>query len=293
MNFLIYSYIYNRYYHYNAKNNITGPEQLVSYCFFNKENKVKRMADQTAEAYRKQLEMRIAELDKLNAELVELKSLEKFALTGRISRTIAHEVRNPLTNINLALEQLKVDLKDNEDSKMFLDMIARNSDRINQLITDLLNSTRANLLVFDKRKIIELLDESIEYAQDRIDLKEIKVVKEYNANCVVSVDVQKIRIAFLNLIVNAIEAMGKGKGILTLKTELNNDRCIVTISDNGKGIEPENISRLFEPYFTTKENGTGLGLTNTQNIILSHKASIFVKSELGKGTSFMISFKVE
>jgi signal transduction histidine kinase len=265
-----------------------------SLLFFNKENSARRKADQKAAEYQQQLEARVTELDKLNAELVELKSMEKFALTGRISRTIAHEVRNPLTNINLALEQLKVDLTVNEDTAMLLDMISRNSARINQLISDLLNSTRANLLAFDDANIHTLLDETIELAQDRIELKKIKVIKQYaDGICNISVDIQKIKIAFLNIIVNAIEAMEEGAGVLTVRTETKDSKCVVLISDNGKGIPAEDISRLFEPYYTTKENGTGLGLTNTQNIILSHKASISVQSESGKGTTFMITFNVK
>jgi signal transduction histidine kinase len=177
---------------------------------------------------------------------------------------------------------------------MLLDMISRNSARINQLISDLLNSTRANLLAFDDANIHTLLDETIELAQDRIELKKIKVIKQYaDGICNISVDIQKIKIAFLNIIVNAIEAMEEGAGVLTVRTETKDSKCVVLISDNGKGIPAEDISRLFEPYYTTKENGTGLGLTNTQNIILSHKASISVQSESGKGTTFMITFNVK
>jgi len=82
----------------------------------------------------------------------------------------------------------------------------------------------------------------------------------------------------------------KQNGTLTIRTAHKNDKCVVTITDNGRGMNKEALSKLFEPYFTTKENGTGLGLTNTQNIILSHKAAIFAESEEGKGTSFTITF---
>ena len=264
---------------------------FYSLLTFNKENTAKKEADLETLKYRQQLELRVSELDKLNAELVELKSIEKFALTGRISRTIAHEVRNPLTNINLAVEQLRVELEQNEDSIMLLDMISRNGTRINLLISDLLNSTRTNLLNFEKRNLNDLIDESLHFAQDRIELKSIKVIKEFtNEICEIEVDTQKINIAFLNIIVNACEAMEPNKGILKVITEKKNDKCFVTISDNGKGIDEENVSRLFEPYFTTKESGTGLGLTNTQNIILSHNASISAESNPGKGTTFIISF---
>ncbi len=263
---------------------------IYSIIVFNKENKAKLEADEKATNYRKQLEMRVDELAALNVELVELRNSEKFAATGRISRTIAHEVRNPLTNINLAAEQLKNEVPENEDLILLFDMITRNSNRINQLISDLLNSTRVSELSFTNISINDVIDSSLEFAYDRIELKQIKVEKDYeNDICPISVDDQKIKIAFLNIIVNAIEAMGDG-GILHISTRSYKNRCVAKITDNGKGMTKEDVGRLFEPYFTTKEKGTGLGLTNTQNIILAHNANINVESEVGKGTSFVITF---
>ena len=266
---------------------------LVFYSIvtFNKENRAKQTADRNAEEFRNQLQIRISELHKLNSELVELKSIEKFASTGRIARTIAHEVRNPLTNINLAAEHLKSEIIPNSETDLLIEMITRNANRINQMISDLLNSTKASQLDFKESHINKLLDESLELAHDRIDLKGVTVHKDYEPGlCTVLVDADKIKIAFLNVIVNAIEAMEANSGILNIKTVKKNDRCMVIISDNGKGMTKEELTNLFEPYFTTKENGTGLGLTNTQNIILSHKASIAAESVIGKGTTFKITF---
>ena len=99
-------------------------------------------------------------------------------------------------------------------------------------------------------------------AADRIDLQNIKVVRKYATEiCHVSVDKVTIKIAFLNIILNAVEAMESKAGILEIQTEAKNDKCIVTITDNGYGMNEETLSKLFEPYFTSKANGTGLGLT--------------------------------
>jgi signal transduction histidine kinase len=216
--------------------------------------------------------------------------MEKFAATGRISRTIAHEVRNPLTNINLAAEQLRTEIPLNDDTAILFDMISRNSNRINQLISDLLNSTRITELNHEKSSINSLIDSSLQLAEDRINLKQIKVVKDYDFTiCDIMVDPEKIKIAFLNIIVNAIEAMND-EGVLHITTQTKNGKCVTIIRDNGKGMTKADVGRLFEPYFTTKEKGTGLGLTNTQNIILSHNASITVESEIEKGTAFTITF---
>jgi len=263
---------------------------FYSITTFNKENKAKQAADKQAEQFRQQLELRVEELATANNELLQLRSIEKFAATGRIARTIAHEVRNPLTNINLATEHLKTEIQSPE-IEMLINMIGRNSNRINELINDLLNSTKATQLNFTNVNLNDLLDQSLTFAQDRIDLKEIKVVKKYASHLPqVSADIEKLNIAFLNIIVNAVEAMEPKEGVLTITTELKNNHCVVTISDNGKGIDDESLSKLFEPYFTTKEKGAGLGLTHTQNIILSHQANIIADSEPGQGTSFFISF---
>ncbi|MEO6327315.1 MAG: CHASE3 domain-containing protein [Ginsengibacter sp.] len=265
---------------------------FYSIVTFTKENKAKKQADLNAKEFREQLEMRVKELATVNKELVELRSIEKFAVTGRISRTIAHEVRNPLTNINLAAEHLRGEITPTPDTDLLLEMVTRNSNRINQLISDLLNTTKLTQLDFEKISLNKVLDESLKFAQDRLELKGIKVIKNYGTDlCYVLADTEKLKIAFLNIIVNAIEAMEPENGILHINTEVKNGQCTAVISDNGKGMNKEHLSKLFEPYFTTKQNGTGLGLAHTQNIIISHKASILADSEVGKGTSFTVSLK--
>jgi signal transduction histidine kinase len=269
---------------------------LAAYGFltYSKENRARRTADEKVAVYQQQLQQQITELDKANKALIQMRSIEKFASTGRIARTIAHEVRNPLTNINLAVDQLKTEFNGHgpDTYGQMLDMISRNSVRINQLITDLLNSTKFTELSYRKISINQLLDETLELAKDRIMLSNITIVKYYSDGiCDVTVDVERIKIAFLNLIVNAIEAMEPGKGILQLRTASLDDKCVVTITDNGPGIDAESQARIFEPYFTTKTKGTGLGLTNTQNIILNHNGRIGMDSARGKGTTFTITLE--
>jgi len=263
---------------------------IYSIITYNRENKLKEEANKKADDYRMELESRVEQLNRLNKELVELRSMEKFTSTGRIARTIAHEVRNPLTNISLASEQLRNEIPANEETSILLGMIERNSSRINQLITELLNSTKFAQLEYSKVSINTILDDALNLAKDRFDLNGIKLIKNYTSNiCDITVDIEKMKIAFLNIIVNAIEAVESGKGIIRITTINNRNECIVTISDNGKGMDEETLSRLFEPYFTNKQKGTGLGLTHTQNIILNHKGSITVESAVNKGTTFTIT----
>ena len=216
----------------------------------------------------------------------------KFAAAGRIARTIAHEVRNPLTNINLEAEQLKEEVGPNDENATHLfEMINRNSSRINQLISDLLNSTKFSELTVTKISVNDLLDETLKEANDRISLNHINVIKKYTSgNCDVSVDKDRIKIALLNIIINAVEAMGNREGsALTLETKAEHNKCRIIINDNGPGLDKEALTRLFEPYFTSKPKGNGLGLTITQNIILNHKGEISVESTKGEGVNFTIT----
>lgn len=267
---------------------------IFSLIVYNKENKAKKEETKKAADFRKQLETRINELADLNKELIDLRSLEKYAVTGRIARTIAHEVRNPLTNINLSIEQLRSEVPETENTDMFFKMISRNSERINNLVSDLLNSTRVTELKFEEVKVNDILNNSLDMALDRIELKQIQVIKTFEKDmCSISADVEKIQVAFLNIIVNAIEAM-ENQGILKIKTSSEKGKCVVKISDNGIGMNKQELGKLFEPYFTTKEKGNGLGLANSQNIILGHNGTISAESVPGEGTTFTIilEFKV-
>lgn len=263
---------------------------IFGFLTYVRENNARRQADSKLDDYQEELKQRINQLANANRELIQMRSIEKFAATGRIARTIAHEVRNPLTNINLAIEQIKADFPQqiNDLSHLF-DMVTRNSNRINQLITDLLNSTKFSELDHKTISLWSIMDETLELAKDRIELNNIKLIRTYDRkNCLVWADVDKLRIAFLNIIVNAIEAMEAGKGVLRIGISQKEAKYIVTIEDNGIGMDNESLTRVFEPYFTSKIKGTGLGLTNTQNIILNHKGNISVESEPKKGTIFSI-----
>ena len=266
---------------------------LYSLFTYNKESLARDESSKKNIQYQKELERNIDELKKMDAEVKELKSMEKFTATGRVARTIAHEVRNPLTNISLAAEQLQEMALQNNESSMLLDMITRNAVRINQLVSDLLNATKIIELHIKTANINKILDDTLDIASDRIDLSGIKVEKNYFPGDVhVDVDEEKIKVAFLNIMVNGIEAMEKNKGVLKLRTKKDGDKCIIEIEDNGSGMDEDTQQKLFDPYFTNKSKGNGLGLTNTQNIIMSHRGKITVQSKQGEGSLFRIILKV-
>lgn len=225
------------------------------------------------------------------AEKITLQ-VEKLAAAGRLVRTLAHEVRNPLNNISLSLEELQQEVSEDTQQKVYLDIIYRNSKRINAIITELLDSSRPAEMFMNKRSLQEIMDDSIASALDRMILQKVKLQVSYpDKPAFIWADKEKMKIAFLNIIINAVEAMkGKEEQQLDITVESLPLHNTVTIADQGCGISNENITRLFEPYFSSKRNGMGLGLASTLNILQSHKASIEVNSEVNIGTSFIITF---
>ncbi len=272
---------------------VSGLLIIYSLVTFNIESQAKRKATKQAENYHDQLEKRVVELASANRELMELRSLERFTSTGRVARVIAHEIRNPLTNIDLSASHLENNKLGAEDKKTFLDIIGRNSRRINELINELLSATKFTDLQYETIRVDELLDEALKEAIDRAQLSQISIVKNYTKEKIwLRVDRSRMKIAILNIIVNAIEAMTGENGRLELETRVQQNHCVIVIRDNGKGMDTETLAKVFDPYFTSKTKGNGLGMTNTQNIILNHKGKIEVLSEEGKGTEFIITMNI-
>ncbi len=214
---------------------------------------------------------------------------EKLDATYRLVRTLAHEIRNPLTNIGLSLEGIEE--KNIDGQKMFIDIIKRSSSRINNIISELLQSSKTVELRLELIDIVEVVKDAIEIADDRIKLKNIIVETSFpDYKIVKEIDIEKITISLINLIVNAVEAMEANTGKLCVHILHNIDATQIVIKDTGSGISETNLKNLFEPYFTTKKTGMGLGLASTLNIIKSHKADIKVESKENVGTTFTIVF---
>jgi len=217
---------------------------------------------------------------------------QKLAANERLIRILAHEIRNPLNNITLAVEQLKTPSDDEEIQNYLVGIVQRNCTRINKIITELLDLTKPLELKFEKHSLQEIMDESLSLATDRINLQHIKVQKNYPASPIeLDVDRSKLIIAFTNLVINAIEAMETNKGELDVSISALPTSYSVSIRDNGKGIPDEFLPKLFEPFFTSKKNGMGLGLAACYSIIESHKGTIHVETKMDKGSNFIISFK--
>ncbi|MCE2995899.1 MAG: ATP-binding protein [Cyclobacteriaceae bacterium] len=224
----------------------------------------------------------------------EMLNAERLSMTGKIARSIAHEVRNPLTNLNLALDQLRDELpKGNASMKLYSDIIERNAHRIEELVSEMLNSSRPKKLHLELTSIADIMEVVLASARDRINLHKIELQINYQPQLPrILVDREKMQVALLNIVINAVEAMETGKGILKISTSQSAQLLTISIADNGKGISPDDIGKLFDPFFTGKKSGMGLGLTSTKNILNSHNALIDVRSHLGIGTTFFIHFKL-
>ena len=226
----------------------------------------------------------------------ELIQAERLSLTGKIAQTIAHEVRNPLTSLNMALHQLRSEIPtDNESVNLYGNIIERNANRIEQLVNEMLSSSKPKELQLQLTSVNEIVDHTLSLAIDRIKLNRITLHTDFIKDPPrILVDKDKIQIALLNIMINAVEAMEPGNGILTIETLFDNESRVIqiSISDNGMGISPTDLGKLFDPFFSKKQRGMGLGLTSTKNILNSHNAIVKVNSQLNKGTTFCIQFKI-
>lgn len=218
---------------------------------------------------------------------------DRLALTGRIARTIAHEVRNPLTNLHMALEQLldEVGPEKAAAAEPFADILQRNMHRISKLITDLLESSKPRDLHLEPCAVDALLHEAVATVRDRIALQHMQVTVDVPDGLPrVMTDREMILVALTNLCINAVEAMEPAKGELRLSARAEHDRVQLRVEDNGKGIAPENIERLFQAFYSGRTGGMGLGLTTARTILHAHGVHIDVESAVGSGTSFILTF---
>ncbi|MET0391698.1 MAG: ATP-binding protein [Chitinophagaceae bacterium] len=224
------------------------------------------------------------------AEMANLQA-QKLAANERLMRVLAHEIRNPLNNISLSVDNFEMPYQDTEMQTNLIQIIRRNCLRINHIITELLDLTKPPELTFQRHTLQEIVDEAIAMNTDRINLHHISVQKSYpDTPLYISANKSRLIIAFTNILINAIEAMEARHGQLAIVMQSLPDAYQVTIQDNGKGIPEEYMSKLFEPFFTLKKNGIGLGLAASYAIIQSHRADVQVDSRVNEGTSFIISF---
>jgi signal transduction histidine kinase len=203
---------------------------------------------------------------------------------------LAHEIRNPLCTINLALEMLNM-MELDEEKREYGSMIMRGSWRINDLVTKILTPDLAKEVNVEYYSLHKLLEEVLARVRDRMLLKNISVTREYTATEYrVLLDPEKVKIALTNIVINAIEAMPSGTRELRLVTRSTDDESSIEIHDTGIGISRSDLKRIFEPYFSNKPGGMGIGLSAALDILRANHTRVDVSSEVGRGTCFVLLF---
>lgn len=214
----------------------------------------------------------------------KLRRNERLAALGRMAAGVAHELRNPLSSIKGLALLLKGRIAEDPEGGRTADVLVQEVERLNRSISELLDYARPEKLHMAKVSLHAILEKASTLVSVDATAQNIRIVPFLTPeNDLVEVDEDKMNQVFLNLMLNAIQAMPDG-GELRIGTERKGKWLICTIADDGVGIAEENVSRLFDPYFTTKSDGTGLGLALSAKIIEEHGGTIAISSNLGHGT---------
>jgi two-component system sensor histidine kinase HydH len=226
---------------------------------------------------------------------------ERLAALGQLSVGIAHEIRNPLSSVKMNLQILNRLLPFAGDTKEHFDLALKEVFHLEGILDDLLSYAKPLKLKLELLDINSILDNTLLLVNSAIKDKEIIISKAYDNDLPkISLDEDKTKQAFLNIYLNSIQAMDS-KGTLFIKTYLHREtgepldgggKVVVEVSDTGCGIDKEKLKFIFDPFFSTKSYGTGLGLSIVKNILDHLGAEIEVKSQLGKGTEFIVKMPV-
>ena len=222
---------------------------------------------------------------------------EKLSAITLLAAGVAHEIGNPLNSLNILLQLMERELKKlptapgerlREDLRVARDEIAR----LDQIINQFLRAIRPTQPELQLTTVNEVVADTLVLLEREIGDRDILVEQELATGLPrIPLDRAQLKQAFYNVIKNALQAMRSG-GILRIRTEANPTHVIISFIDSGHGIAPEEIGQLFEPYFTTKENGSGLGLMIVQRIVREHGGTIEVESDKGRGTTFRIKLPI-
>jgi signal transduction histidine kinase len=236
-------------------------------------------------------------LEEVHQELKETQTflihLEKMVALGEMSTTIAHEIKNPLTSIGGFARRLDRAVPEGTQEKKYSETIIKEVSRLERILNDLLNYTRDESLVFKELDPRDILEESLSRVTEEILSGRIQLVKEFGEGIPKIIgDSHQLKQTFLNLINNACQAM-KEKGTLFVRvhsfSKNGSSYVKMEVEDTGKGVDPENLHNIFNPFYSTKESSLGLGLPIVHRIITSHRGQIEVDNHPGKGVNFIIT----
>jgi two-component system sensor histidine kinase PilS (NtrC family) len=230
------------------------------------------------------------DLTEMRAMERQVRRAERLAVVGTLAAGVAHEIRNPLASISGSIELLRAAPQVDEDGRALMDIVTREVDRLNVLITDLLDYTNPQPRALAAFDLASLARETVQvFVQDR-SLEGIQVTCEGLSALEITADPGRIRQVLWNLLRNAAEA---ARSRVVVRVGRRDAMALLEISDDGPGIEPEHLERVFDPFFTTKSQGSGLGLATCHSIAREHGGNIQAENEPGGGCRFVVSLPLQ
>jgi len=214
---------------------------------------------------------------------------DRLAAVGRLAASIAHEIRNPLAAMRGSIQMLRAELKEDSDHAQLMEIILRESDRLNKIVTDYLNYARPRPASMDKVDVCELIRETLKLLRNSPELSDGHALKEDLSTepLIVKGDAEQLKQVCWNVARNALQSMPNGGDFNVSANRTDAHRVLIRFHDSGCGMSPEQVERLFEP-FTSTTGGTGLGMSIVYQIIRDHSGTINVRSREGKGTTISI-----
>lgn len=237
----------------------------------------------------KELSARVRSLVATKAAREKLVEEEKSKALEQMMEEVEHEIRNPLTCIGGFVRRVNDKLPEGDPNKKYMEMIINEVARLENMIKGLVELKTIAISCTELTNINDVIMEALKLFEEDFKDKGIKVKTELLDNApLISIDKEQMKMGLASLVKNSIEAMEEKPKILKMTTHISDGRMEIQVSDTGKGIPKDKIKKIFDPFFTSKMCGPGLGLTYTLKIIREHKGAIYAESEPGKGTTFTI-----
>ena len=234
-------------------------------------------------------------MQEVKALEIEVLHRERLSALGNLAATVAHEIRNPLNAISMGLQRLKVEFQPTDDQEQYsrvTELMLGEVHRLNSIVEQFLSLARPLEIKPEALRVQDVLNELATLVEGEAQQSKVQIrVVAPPTLPLIKADREYLRQTLLNLILNGLQAMPEG-GTLTLKANTSNGNFLISVTDTGTGIAPENRRRIFEPYFTTKAKGSGLGLAIARRIIEAHSGTITVFSETDKGCCFQIALPI-
>jgi two-component system, NtrC family, sensor histidine kinase PilS len=224
----------------------------------------------------------------------EMRLQDRLAAVGRLAAAIAHEIRNPLTSIAGSVSMLSDAPALNDEQRQLLDIVTRESGRLNNIITDFLTYSRGKQYCFERGNLVPLLEDTLTLLEHRLTAENARIGVERNfatSQAWVLADGDKLKQVFWNFCENAVRAMKESGGRLTVGLVERGTDWELSFSDTGPGLQPQQAEKIFEPFQSNFEGGTGLGLAIVYQIVQAHEGKVWARSEAGKGTSFVVRLR--